>query len=286
LSDAVSALVSTDELATMLADGDVPVVILDVRWSLATGSMRDAYDTGHLPGAVFVDLDTELAAPPDGVHGRHPLPGQDDVEQAIRRAGVSRDSQVVCYDVADSMAAARAWWLLRYFGHPAGQVSVLDGGYAGWVAAGGPVEQAVTIPAPGDFVADPGHLALVDATEAAAIARAGVLLDARAEVRYRGEQEPVDPVAGHVPGAVSAPTAANVDDAGRFLSVEDLAARFAGLVGQRGQPVATYCGSGVNAAHQVLALELVGLEAGLYADSWSGWITDPERPVALGAEPG
>jgi thiosulfate/3-mercaptopyruvate sulfurtransferase len=280
----MSALITTDELAALLTGGE-PMVLLDVRWTLGGPSMRGIYETGHIPGAVFVDLDTELAAPPDGERGRHPLPGAADFEVAMRRAGVEWGSRVVCYDAADSTAAARAWWLLRYHGHPADRVTVLDGGFAGWVDAGKPVEAGTVEATPGGFTADPGHLPLVDAEGAASVARVGALLDARSEIRYRGEQEPVDPVAGHVPGAVSAPTTGNVDGAGHFLSADELRSRFAGLVTAAG-PVATYCGSGVNAAHQVLALELAGIEAALYADSWSGWITDPTRPVARGAEPG
>ena len=186
-----------------------PPTLLDVRWRLGGPPGIDLYRAGHIPGAVFTDLDRDLAAPP-GPGGRHPMPATADFEAAMRRAGV-RDSQpVVVYDDADSTAAARAWWLLRYFGHR--QVRVLDGGFAAWTAAGHPVETGLpaSAPAAGDFTASPGHLALLDADGAAALARTGVLLDARAGARYRGETEPVDPVAGHIPGAVSAPTAENV----------------------------------------------------------------------------
>ncbi len=228
----------------------------------------------------------------------------------MRRLGVRGDRAVVVYDHADSMAAARAWWLLRYFGHPA--VRVLNGGFRAWQAAGLPVQPcAGAVPAapaseggpPGDFTAEPGHLPLLDADAAAAVARHGVLLDARTGERYRGESEPVDPVAGHIPGAVSAPTAQNVAPDGVFRPASELAARFAGLLvpdrGPRvqGSPaypgsadsagtgapaVGVYCGSGVTAAHEVLALALAGIPAGLYAGSWSEWITDPSRPVATG----
>ncbi|MCW2936911.1 MAG: Rhodanese domain protein, partial [Actinomycetia bacterium] len=223
---------------------------------------------------------------------------------AMRRLGVRGDRLVVVYDHADSMAAARAWWLLRYFGHPA--VRVLDGGFRAWQAAGLPVEpaagadpgQAAGAGLPGDFTAEPGHLPLLDADAAAAVARHGVLLDARAGERYRGESEPVDPVAGHIPGAVSAPTAQNTAPDGTFRPASELAARFAAfLEGARAEGtfasvdtatpdpirVGVYCGSGVTAAHEVLALALAGIPAGLYAGSWSQWITDPSRPVATGA---
>ena len=197
------ALITVAELAAMPA----PPTLLDVRWRLGGPPGIDLYQAGHIPGAVFTDLDRDLAAPP-GPGGRHPMPATADFEAAMRRAGV-RDSQpVVVYDDADSTAAARAWWLLRYFGHR--QVRVLDGGFAAWTAAGHPVQTGLpaSAPAAGDFTASPGHLPLLDADGAAALARTGVLLDARAGARYRGETEPVDPVAGHIPGAVSAPPGA------------------------------------------------------------------------------
>jgi thiosulfate/3-mercaptopyruvate sulfurtransferase len=257
--------------------------VLDVRWRLGGPSGRQLYDAGHIPGAVFVDLDRDLAAPPaDG--GRHPMPAAADFEKAMRLAGVSNDRPVVVYDDADSTAAARAWWLLRYFGH--GSVRVLDGGFRAWTAAGhpggpsGPYHGAV-----GDFTARPGHLGLLDADAAAALARAGLLFDARAAERYRGEAEPVDPVAGHIPGAVSAPTAENVNPDGTFRPAADLAARFQALGATADRPVGAYCGSGVTAAHEVLALTVAGVPAALYVGSWSNWITDPARPVATGPTP-
>ena len=199
----------------------------------------DRYREGHLPGARFVDLDRDLAGPPGGSQGargpggqaaggRHPLPDADAFEAAMRRAGVDDDRPVVVYDENDSMAAARAWWLLRYFGHQ--QVQVLDGGYQAWLAADEPIETGpAPAPPPGTFTARPGHLPLLDAAGAARVAREGVLLDARAAERYRGEVEPVDPVAGHIPDAVSAPTTENLGPGGRFLDPEALRARFAGL---------------------------------------------------------
>jgi thiosulfate/3-mercaptopyruvate sulfurtransferase len=202
----------------------------------------------------------------------------------MRRAGVSAGRPVVVYDDADSTAAARAWWLLRYFGHTS--VRVLDGGYRAWTAVGEPVSAGPAIlVTPGDFTASPGHMALLDADGAAELARTGLLLDARAGERYRGEKEHVDPVAGHIPGAVSAPTADNLYTDGTFRTASDLAARFAGL-GAAGDPAApavgVYCGSGVTAAHEVLALTLAGIPAALYVGSWSNWITEPDRPIATG----
>ena len=290
-------LIGADELARLLAAGPSPMdrgpVLLDVRWRLVGPPGRELYAAGHIPGAVFVDLDQDLAAPP-GKGGRHPMPAVADFQAAMRRAGVSGNRAVVVYDDADSTAAARAWWLLRYFGHPA--VRVLDGGYRAWQRTGSPVETGPgpvvdgpvvdgTRTAPGDFTASPGHLPVLDADGAARLARTGLLLDARAPERYRGETEPVDPVAGHIPGALSAPTAANVSADGTFRSAAELAARFQALGVTAGADVGAYCGSGVTAAHEVLALELAGIPAALYPGSWSEWITDPARPTATGPDP-
>lgn len=273
-------MISPDALAAALGD-DRPT-LLDVRWELGGPPGREEYLKGHLPGAVFVDLDRDLSGRP-GAGGRHPLPSADAFTRAMRAAGVRRDRPVVVYDAANSMSAARAWWVLRYFGHPA--VSVLDGGLAAWVTAGYELETAVAAPAPGDFTAKPGGMPLLDADAAAALARGeGVLIDARAPARYRGEQEPIDPVAGHIPGAVNRPTAENVDGSGRFLEPERLRARF-GAAGADGRvQVGAYCGSGVSAAHEVLALELAGIPAALYVGSWSDWVRDPARAVATGDE--
>jgi thiosulfate/3-mercaptopyruvate sulfurtransferase len=331
----MTPLISVEELARLLASGhsgeasggrggvvppgassDTPT-LLDVRWRLSGPPGMEAYQAGHVPAAVFIDLDRDLAGPP-GQGGRHPMPSAAAFQAAMRRAGVSDDRLVVVYDDADSTAAARAWWLLCYFGHP--RVRVLDGGYRAWTAAG--QRSAISLPVtasagvrrrfsrgraagthaasvpPGDFTARPGHLPLLDAAEAAALARTGLLLDARSGERYRGETEPVDPVAGHIPGAVSAPTAENVNPDGTFRSRADLAARFAALGatpepggsaqgdGAGGSPAApsvgVYCGSGVTAAHEVLAVRLAGIPAALYVGSWSEWITDPAHPVATG----
>lgn len=261
--------------------GAEPPLLLDVRWSLA-GSDRDGYVAGHLPNARFVDLDRDLAATP-GTAGRHPLPSPEVFEAAMRRAGVRATTEVVAYDERDGWAAARAWWCLRYFGHE--RVRVLDGGYAAWVAAAGPVTTVEPAAGAGDFVARPGGMPILDASGAAELARTGVLLDARAAERYRGEVEPIDPVGGHIPGAVSAPTTENVGAAGRMSNVDDLAARFAALGADGSRPVGCYCGSGVSAAHEVLALAAAGVPAALYVGSWSDWTADPARPVATGTAP-
>jgi thiosulfate/3-mercaptopyruvate sulfurtransferase len=279
-------LISADELARALSEGRAPS-LLDVRWKLGGPPGEEVYAQGHLPGAIFTSLDQDLAAPAgSAAGGRHPLPGAGAFTAAMRSLGVRADWPVVVYDDADSTAAARAWWLLRYFGHPS--VRVLDGGFRAWAAAGLPVERGelAEAPEPGSFTAEPGHLPLLDADGALALARDGVLLDARAAERYRGEVEPVDPVAGHIPGAVSAPTAGNVSPDGTFRPAAELAARFAALgIAPSAPAVGAYCGSGVTAAHEVLALALAGIPAALYAGSWSEWITDSRRPVATGPGP-
>jgi thiosulfate/3-mercaptopyruvate sulfurtransferase len=289
-------LITVTDLSADLATPHPPVV-LDVRWRLGGPPGIDSYRAGHVPGAVFADLDTDLAAPPDpgqhgpgqhgpgqhGEQGRHPLPAAADFQAAMRRAGISAATPVVAYDDGDSTVAARAWWTLRYFGH--GRVRVLDGGFRAWTQAGLPVSDQVPEPALGSFTARPGGMALLDAAGAAGLAAAGRLLDARAGARYRGETEPVDRVAGHIPGAISAPTTQNVTENGLFLEAGSLRERFAAL-GVACSPAGAYCGSGVTAAHEVLALAMAGIPAALYVGSWSGWIADPARPVATGPEPG
>lgn len=275
-----SALVGVTRLRELLASGE-SVTLLDVRWSLGGPSGRLAYAQGHLPGAVYVDLDRDLADP-GGPRGRHPLPDAERFAAAMRAAGVRRYDPVVVYDQSDGSAAARAWWLLRYHGHD--DVRLLDGGYQAWLDAGEPVSAEAARPRAGDFVAMPGAMPVLDAAGAAAMADHGVLLDARAGERYRGESEPVDPVAGHIPGAVSAPSTANVSPDGTFQAPERLRSRFAALgVADPEADVGVYCGSGVTAAHEVLALHLVGVEAALYPGSWSEWVSDPTRPIATGS---
>ncbi|MFJ2811633.1 sulfurtransferase [Kitasatospora sp. NPDC087271] len=284
-----SPLISAAGLAQALASA-LPPVLLDVRYRLVGAAQSgptavEEYRAGHLPGARFVDLDRDLAAPPGapGRGGRHPLPDPEEFGAAMRRLGVDSDRPVVVYDGAASLAAARAWWLLRWAGHR--DVRVLDGGYAAWSAAGLPVTAEVPVPAEGHFKPVPGQLPVVDADGAAAWARGALLLDARAGDRYRGESEPVDPRAGHIPGAVSAPTAENVAADGRFRSAAELAERFRAL-GAGERETAVYCGSGVTAAHQILALEVAGLPATLYPGSWSEWSSDEARPVAVTDQPG
>jgi thiosulfate/3-mercaptopyruvate sulfurtransferase len=277
---------------------DQPPVLLDVRWRLGGPAGMDAYREGHLPGAVFIDLDADLAGPAgSGSGGRHPLPEGGVFEAAMRAAGLRQGQQAVVYDDAGATIAARLWWLLRYFGHD--QAAVLDGGLAAWAAAGLPVTADTPRPAPGDFTAGPGGgMPVLDDESAAIVARTGFLFDARAAERYRGEVEPVDPAAGHIPGAISAPATGNLAADGTFLPPAGLRARFAslglpqagtaaqGAHGARKSVVGAYCGSGVTATQEVLALELAGQRAALYVGSWSAWSADPVRPVATGQEPG
>ncbi|WP_069817153.1 sulfurtransferase [Streptomyces sp. TP-A0874] len=274
----MNAIITAADLLAEPADR----ALLDVRWQLAGTAGRPAYLRGHIPGAVYVDLDTELAGPP-GPSGRHPLPDLETFGAAMRRAGVSADREVVVYDGGQGWGAARAWWLLRWSGHRAARV--LDGGLPAWTAAGGRLSTEPPAPPPGDFVPAPGR-GLLTAEEAAERARGGLLLDARAAERYRGETEPLDRAAGHIPGAVSAPTTENVSADGRLRPAPELADRFRELGARPGTAVGVYCGSGVSAAHQVLALEVAGIPADLYVGSWSEWSADPDRPVATGAEPG
>jgi thiosulfate/3-mercaptopyruvate sulfurtransferase len=258
----------------------IEAVVVDTRLALTGATGRERYDAGHIPGAAYLDVNDDLAAPP-GVGGRHPLPDPERFVAAVRRAGIARSSQVVAYDDGPGTAAARLWWLLRDYGHD--DVLVLDGGLAAWTAAGRQVSTEPVDPSPGDWDGSPGRQPVVEADGVPDLARDGVLLDVRAAQRFRGELEPIDPVAGRVPGAVNAPLTGNTDELGRFLSDDELRRRFESLGVRNGLPVAAYCGSGVTATQTLLALRLAGFDdATLYPGSWSGWITDPSRPVATG----
>jgi thiosulfate/3-mercaptopyruvate sulfurtransferase len=278
----MSPLSTVAALAAALAGANPPTLI-DARWRLGGPAGIDGYRAGHLPGAVFVDLDRDLSGQP-GQAGRHPMPGAGRFQAAMRRAGVRDGHPVVVYDDGGTLAAARTWWLLRYFGH--GQVQVLDGGFRAWQAAGQPLTTAGPSPRPGDFTARPGHMPLLDAGGAAATARSGRLLDVRAAERYRGDTEPIDPVGGHIPGAVNAPFTGSLTGDGTFRDPAELRERFAALGAAPSGPVGAYCGSGVTAAQEVLALELAGIPAALYIGSWSNWLAEPGRPVATGDAPG
>ena len=272
-------LISPAELAGQLDD----VALLDVRWALGDPHGHEQYRAGHLPGAVFVDLDRELAAPASPESGRHPLPALAELQASARRWGVHIGQRVVVYDNSGGLAAARAWWLLRWAG--VADVRLLDGGLAGWTGSGRDLVTGEHTVAPGDVALTGGGLPVLTADEAAKLARTGVLLDARAGERYRGEAEPVDPRAGHIPGAVSAPTGENLTDQGAFRPAGELRARFAALGAEPTAAVGVYCGSGVTAAHQIAALAIAGIDAALYPGSWSQWSSDADRPVATGPNP-
>jgi thiosulfate/3-mercaptopyruvate sulfurtransferase len=278
-------LIQAGELAALLASG-ADTVLLDVRWALGDPHGREHYEAGHIPGALFVDLETELSAPPAPEAGRHPLPEAHDFAATARGWGINEDSTVVLYDGTGGLAAARGWWLLRHAGAP--DVRVLDGGVQGWEAAGHGLETGSNTAVPGNVRLGWGHMPVIDIDAAAAFPGHGVLLDSRAAERYRGEVEPIDPRAGHIPGARSRPTTENLDAEGRLLAPGRLAAALAELgmkPGAGAQDIAAYCGSGVTAAHQVLALETIGVRAALYPGSWSQYSADPARPAATGPTP-
>ncbi|GLC96109.1 sulfurtransferase [Cupriavidus sp. TA19] len=280
-------LISVTALQALLA-GPGRCVVIDCSFDLANPAAgREAYHTGHLPGAFYLHLDNELSGPKTGSNGRHPLPDADDFVARLQALGVEDDTPVVAYDAQGGMFAARLWWLLRWIGHD--EVAVLDGGAQAWVKAGLPLEHDAA-PEP-EF---PGKVArrksLVPTVEAAALLdnldRAALLVvDARAPDRFRGENETLDPVGGHIPGAVNRFFKDNLDAEGRFKSPETLRAEFGAVLGQRAPAQAVMqCGSGVTACHNLLALEAAGLGgAALYPGSWSEWCADPARPVATGA---
>lgn len=275
------------DVAWLAAHRDDPALrVIDLRWYLAGKTGAAEYARGHLPKAVFLDLEAELTGPVGP--GRHPIPSAEQFERAMRRAGVSADTRVVVYDDAGGSVAARLWWLLLGFGHP--RVHVLDGGLPAWVAAGHELSAAPSSVPPGDFTAQRDvPLAVVDRhqVDAARERASWLLLDARVPERYRGEVEPIDARPGHIPGARNAPWTANLAD-GRFAAPAALRARYAALGVAPNKTVVCYCGSGVTACHDLLALALAripGVRAKLYEGSWSDWARDPHRPAALGDEP-
>ncbi|GAA1487774.1 sulfurtransferase [Brachybacterium sacelli] len=282
---ATAALAPIIDVARLheLLDGDpsasAPLHLLDVRWALDGSKGHGTYLAGHLPGAVYVDLDTELAAPARPEAGRHPLPAPADFAAALRRAGVTAGSRVVAYDDTTGAPAGRLVWMLRALGHDA---AVLDGGLDAW---DGVLETDDVRPAPGDVEAREWPTTQI-ATADEVAAGTSLVIDARAPERYRGESEPVDPRAGHVPGAVNLPFTGNLDQGGTFLAPEDLRRRFEAAGVRPEQEAIVYCGSGVTAAHDVLALQRAGFpRVRLFPGSWSQWSADPGRPVATGANP-
>ena len=286
----MGVLIDVDELARLLT-GDRPPVVSDVRWSLGGPSRLPDFLNGHIPGAHWVDLETELSDH-ERPGGRHPLPGRATFEAAMRRAGVSNDSTVVIYDSDNALAASRLWWMLRDAGLT--DVRVLDGGYAAWLDArqateNGPGHQA----SPGDFKAGEGVLPKIDGPTLATKITNGeapVIIDVRGPERYAGESEPIDPIAGHIPGAINVPSMINIGPNGRFLEPSAIAANFSSGnapadTAPADAPV-VYCGSGITAAHTALARTVAGLSMPtVYPGSWSDWISDPDRPVATGQQP-
>ncbi|MFI9388471.1 rhodanese-like domain-containing protein [Kutzneria sp. NPDC052558] len=262
-------LVTASELHDLIEAGAAPT-LLDVRWALGDPDGHRHYLDGHIPGAVYVDLDTELAGHGEPADGRHPLPDIAALQAAARRWGVTTGKAVVAYDNSGGTAAARAWWLLKWAGVE--DVRLLDGGLDAWRRKRSTVD---VHPQAGDIVLTAGNLPTLTADQAASVP---VLLDARAAERYRGEVEPVDPRAGHIPGAISVPTAGNLAADGTFRTTEELRRRFAAFDGE----VGVYCGSGVTAAHEIAALAVAGIPAALYPGSWSAWSNDPSRPVEVG----
>lgn len=278
-------LVSVAWLHARIAEKKADLRIVDVRWYLSGKRGEDAYESGHIPTAVFVDLDHALASDPKIGPGRHPLPKREVFENAMREAGVSDTTLVVAYDDAGGSIAARLWWLLRHFGHS--ESAVLDGGIDAWKKAGFEIDRRSPAIDAGDFHAKDPRADFVDREEVKrALSRGALVLDARARERYRGDAEPIDARPGHVPGAVNAPWSENLEN-GVFACAGDLAKKYASLGATNGREVIAYCGSGVTACHDLLALELAGIKgAKLYEGSWSDWAKQAELPAAKGTEPG
>ena len=279
-------LIDASQLVTQLAmAGLKSPVVLDCRARLEDGEAGERmWREGHLPGAIHVDMERDLSAPlrEDGVGGRHPLPSHQATVELFRRLGITPEQQVVVYDdMGGQMAAARLWWMLTWAGHP--DVRVLDGGIQAWNQAMGELKRAPSQPVtsePSDWQPSFDDSLLVTAEEV--VGSQAVLLDARGEARFRGEQEPVDPVAGHIPGALCRPTPGNLEANGRFKDRMSLMRELRRTLPDDSAVIA-YCGSGISACQNILAFAIAGLPLPrLYAGSWSDWISDPERPVATG----
>ena len=262
-------------------------VVVDCRFNLLDKAAgRKAYDAAHIPNARHADLDRDLARAPTAAEGRHPVPAPEDFARRLGEWGIGNDSTVVAYDEGSGAIAARLWWLLRWLGHEA--ALVLDGGFAAWTAAGLPVDAEMPQWSARTFTPRAPGAAVTSTAELPALQRGGALVvDARAAPRYRGEQEPIDPVAGHVPGAVNRPFSANVTADGRFRPAAELRRELGALLdGREPAQLVAMCGSGVTACHLLLALAVAGLDGGrLYAGSWSEWIRDPRRPIKTGPDP-
>jgi len=263
-------------------------VVVDCRFDLAdTGRGERDYAASHLPSAHYAHLDRVLSAPVSATTGRHPLPDPEQLARWLRSTGVAAGTQVVVYDDSAGSMAVRLWWLLRWLGHAA--AAVLDGGWQAWLHAGYPVTERGPETLGGAFQPRVQHGLVLTAEQIMATlgTRRWLLLDARTPERYRGEQEPIDRIAGHIPGAVNHPLQENLDATGRFLPADELRRRYRAVIGARDpRSVACFCGSGVSACHNLLAMEIAGLAgARLYPGSWSEWIADPRRPLATGGVP-
>jgi thiosulfate/3-mercaptopyruvate sulfurtransferase len=283
-----TTLISAENLAARLAAPDVTTLVFDCRFDLADPSAgAKAYAAGHIPGAQYLHTDDDLSGPKTGSNGRHPLPDRDTLARKLAQRGLSHGVQVVAYDAQGGMFAARLWWLLRWLGHE--DVAVLDGGLQAWQAADQPLTTDVPSVAPGNFTpSQPLSVSIdVHGVEQQMTVPECRLLDARAPDRYRGENETIDPVAGHIPGARNRYFKDNLTDDGRFKPAHTLRDEFRTVLGDTPPERAiVYCGSGVSACHNALALEIAGLHgATLYAGSWSEWVADKSRPVATGPQP-
>jgi thiosulfate/3-mercaptopyruvate sulfurtransferase len=284
-----TTLISAGNLAERLSNAPGSVLVFDCGFDLANPDAGEqAYAAGHIPGAHYLHLDRDLSGPKTGKNGRHPLPARDTLVATFAKHGLKQNQQVVAYDGQGGGYAARLWWLLRWLGHDS--VAVLDGGLQAWQAAGQKLDTATpAAPAQGDFKAAAPLAVTVDARHVLANINGGeqVVVDARSPDRYRGENETIDPVAGHIPGALNRFFKDNLTADGRFKSAHTLRDEFTAVIGQK-QPehVVLQCGSGVTACHNALAMEVAGLHgAALYAGSWSEWCADPSRPVTTGPNP-
>lgn len=285
-----TTLIDVDSLRLLI--GKPGVEVLDCRFDLAAPEAgRQAYRRGHIPGARYLDLNRDLSAPVSADSGRHPLPDPQALAARLAQLGVVAGTQAIVYDESNGSFAARAWWLIRWLGNP--KVAVLDGGMSAWQRAGGPIECGEAAPARDAAAAPANRAAAPSAVDAAAVLSTPeliealadprtLLIDARAPERFAGRVEPIDPVAGHIPGAVNHPFGTNLSTDGRFLERQELERRWRDRLGDRSpRDVIVMCGSGVTACHHLLALAHAGLPgARLYAGSWSEWIRDPRRPVA------
>ncbi|MFB7249410.1 sulfurtransferase [Microbacterium sp. NPDC056234] len=278
----MSHFVSAAELSDLIVR-EPRLRVLDVRWRLGGPDGHPEYLEGHIPGAVYVDLETELSRHGRPDEGRHPLPDTETVQEAARRWGIDDGDPVVVYDDYRGLAAARAWWILRQGGV---DVRVLDGGWPAWRSSGMVVESGAVARQPGAAtLTDIGGGSLT-IDEVAVFPASGVLLDVRAAERYRGETEPYDPVAGHIPGAVNLPTAAHLEADGTARGAVEIRANLAAVGVTDETPIAAYCGSGITAAHTALMLAEAGIDAKIFHGSWSQWSNTPGRPVATGPQPG